>query len=128
MTWTSLKTRLEANPSPIPPVLAGPVLRTVTPLEVTVWFATRYAATITVRVFSPDAQIMEGSRHTTRIGANLYIVAVTAVLMPGKIGLKESTIYEYDAVFNFDPPSIGVLPIPAQLMLDDATNHVSLSY
>jgi hypothetical protein len=127
--WTSLQILLASNPSPIPPVLAGPILRRVTETDVTVWFATRYPATITVRVFAPGgAQVMGGDRHTTRIGSHLYIVAVTALSTQSTSRLQESTIYEYDAVFDFDALSTGVAPSPAEMSLAEATHNASLSY
>jgi hypothetical protein len=123
MAWTTLQSRLAINPSPVPYVLAGPMLREVTPLRATVWFALRAGAKITVRVFNGTDQQLEGSRHTTAIGTSLHIVAVTATLLPSKTAMAEGMIYEYDAVFDFDDASIG-----AGMTLTVAAGNRSFGY
>jgi hypothetical protein len=118
MTWNGLATRL----STLPRVLAGPMLRKVTPMSVTVWFALRVPAKITIRVWAGDRQILSGDGTTCAVGRNLHIVAVTAdFLTPGMTGLGEGAIYCYDAVFDFKNGESGVL-LPA------ATGNASLSY
>ena len=77
MAWTSLKNSLCSKPH----VLAGPILRTVTPKSVTVWITTRIGAAVTLTVWDWDDQNVErmkGTRRTVAIGKNLHIVAVTA--------------------------------------------------
>ena len=98
----SLKNRLDK----LPLVLAGPILRQVTPNAVTVWFALLEPATVSLRVFetgAPGSPLMAtGSAPntdpaaTTPIGANLHIVAATVrsntALVPGKIYCYDATI------------------------------------
>jgi hypothetical protein len=102
VNWQSLSGRLGT----LPLVLAGPILRQVTPSAVTVWFALLRPANVSLRVFetgSPGSPIMytgdSANAHpatTTPIGKNLHIVAATlrcdAALVPGQI-------YCYDATF-----------------------------
>lgn len=96
MAWTSLGTALSSKPL----VLAGPMLRQVTPRSVTVWLAMRVSSTVTLTVRDDqDKFIVEGSRETTAVGANLHIVAVTARLAVGKPRLAEGIVYQYDLTF-----------------------------
>jgi hypothetical protein len=101
MSWVPLSQRL----STLPLVLAGPMLRQVTPNAVTVWFALLRPATVSLRVFatgSPGTDLMSSAtapnapRATTAIGKNLHVVAVTVrsdtSLVPGQI-------YCYDVTF-----------------------------
>lgn len=123
MAFQSLKDRL----STLPLVLAGPMLRKVTPNSVTVWLALRSPATVTVTVFDSTpahATIFTGSRHTRALGPNLHIVAVSADQLaptqaPGTT-LVENAIYLYDATLQFDN---GLAR-----SLTDATQGVRLSY
>ena len=105
MAWQKLSARL----STLPLVLAGPILRQVTPNAVTVWFALQKPAKVSLRVFetgSPGSSLIATGTApnidpapTTPIGKNLHIVAVTVrtdtPLVPGKI-------YCYDATFTTD--------------------------
>src|SRR5215211_5872191 len=94
MPWTSLSATLDDKPH----VLAGPLLRKVTPDSVTVWLALRQGARVTLKVAEAATERMLGSRHTVAIGTNLHLVAVTATgqaLAPG-------AVYEYDLAFAFD--------------------------
>ena len=54
MSWESLASRLNA----LPRLLAGPMLRKVTPLSVTVWIAARAATRATLRIWSNDDQLV----------------------------------------------------------------------
>src|SRR6266542_5976024 len=118
MSWERLATRLNT----LPRVLAGPMLRKVTPMSVNVWFALRVPAKVTVRVWAGDQQILTGQRDTCAVGRNLHIVAVTAdLLMPGKTALAENQIYRYDAVFDFEKAESGV-------SLAAATGNAPLGY
>ncbi len=110
MTWQSLSGRLDT----LPLVLAGPILRQVvagdqelgTPSAVTVWFALRKPATVSLRVFetgSPGSSLMAtgtapsaGPAATTPIGKNLHIVAAT---VRAETPLVPDQIYCYDATF-----------------------------
>jgi hypothetical protein len=100
MAWTSLEGRL----STLPLVLAGPILRQVTPNAVTVWFALRKPTNVSLRVFrsdTPDDVLMPSetapTSSTTPIGKNLHIVAVT---VRGDTPLVPGTTYCYDATFS----------------------------
>jgi hypothetical protein len=116
MAWEPLSKRLEQ----LPHVLAGPVLRKVTPKTVTVWVALRKAAKVSLSV-QDDKQttIMEGSRNTISIGKNLHLVAVTAEKLPVFLDATEGVVYEYDLKFDFD----GKL-----MTLNQATANAKLSY
>jgi hypothetical protein len=85
MPWTSLSATLSSKPR----VLAGPLLRKVTPSAATVWLALRMPARVTLTVFDPTGpKLLEGSRRTIALGTNLHLVAVTATgqtLAPGVV-------------------------------------------
>src|ERR687893_58125 len=98
MPWTSLRNSLGNKPR----VLAGPILRKVTPTSVTVWLALRIGATVKITVLDDrGANVMQASRATVAIGANLHLAAVTATTAsPDK--LHEGIIYSYDLTFDFN--------------------------
>ncbi|MFE8598562.1 DUF7800 domain-containing protein [Archangium violaceum] len=86
-----------------PLVLCGPLLRRVDANSVTVWFALKAAANITVRVFSgEDANgqgtglVQEGSRQTVQLGTYLHIVAVTT----SGTALASGTTYRYSVAID----------------------------
>jgi hypothetical protein len=59
MAWASLSTALGTKPR----VLAGPLLRKVTPENATVWLALRKPARVTLKVLDPGGlRMLEGSR------------------------------------------------------------------
>ncbi|MEQ1730339.1 MAG: hypothetical protein ABL982_18385 [Vicinamibacterales bacterium] len=90
-----------ATLSTLPFVLAGPVLRRVTPDSVTVWVALRSAADVTLVVLAPNGdRPLRGTRPTIAIGTNLHIVAVTATLETPFAPLTEGVIYRYDMSFK----------------------------
>jgi hypothetical protein len=102
VSWQSLSGRLGS----LPLVLAGPILRRVTPNAVTVWFAFSKPAKVSLRVFetgSPGNPLMATgvapnteATATTPIGKNLHVVASTVradtPLVPGKIYCYDATI------------------------------------
>lgn len=99
MTWTRLKTRL----AQMPLVLAGPILRQVTPNAVTVWVALQRNAKVTLKVFesgSPENPLI-ATRTTTAVGKNLFITAVTA---RSETALVPNKIYCYDLSFMEQGP------------------------
>ena len=100
MPWASLSTTLASKPR----VLAGPLLRKVTPQSVTVWLALRKPGSVTLKVFaaSENFRLLEGTRHSVALGANLHIVAVTATVQAPTTALVEGLIYRYDLTFAFD--------------------------
>lgn len=106
MSWQSLSGRLDS----LPLVLAGPILRQVTPNAVTVWFALQKPANVSLRVFESDTPSLplmtsedppsSGTASTTPIGKNLHIVAVTVrsdtPLVPGKTYCYDVTLSTND--------------------------------
>lgn len=117
MTWTNLQSSLGTRPR----VIAGPILRKVTPTSVTVWLAMRIGATVTLTVLNEqDAHVMTGSRRSVAIGANLHIVAVTAQIQPPFANLSEGIVYRYDLSFGFDGNFSCNLAV--------ATNNAQIAY
>lgn len=116
MPWTSLRNSLGSKPR----VLAGPILRKVTPTSVTVWLALRIGATVKITVLDDlGANVMEGSRATVAVGANLHLAAVTATAAsPDE--LREGVIYSYDLTFDFNDQ--------VSMSLDQATAGAPLAY
>src|SRR6516225_1332729 len=98
MVWTT-PLKLAA----LPLVLAGPILRKVTETSVTVWFALKQAATVTVTVSNAQGALLTGSGVTCAVGTNLHIVAVTAnkiaPVNPAGTPLGFGMVYFYDATF-----------------------------
>jgi hypothetical protein len=107
--FTSLKSRLpggaNASANPLPLILAGPILRKVTPSSVTVWLALSQPAKVTVDVYSVDPLVGKalatGNRPSVKIGQNLHVVCVTAHLVAGQSNLTSGTnIYSYNLTFT----------------------------
>jgi hypothetical protein len=104
MAWTStLAADLKKD---MPLVLAGPMLRRVTPTSVTVWLALRESRNVTLIVsdaYGADSGAgahvqASANRDTVQIGTYLHLVAVTARLAAGK-KLAQGSIYFYDLLF-----------------------------
>ena len=110
-------------------VLAGPVLRKVTPDSVTVWFALQKKATVTltvmdaagVRLFDSVVASGPGTGDTIAVGANLHIVAVTAKRKTGEPQLLDGVTYTYDAAFVYAPPPAGQAATAPQSSIAAAT-------
>lgn len=123
LAFSSLATRLQiplGNPGYIAPVLAGPMLRKVTPQSATVWVALRSPATVTLSVSTlAGAAMATGQRTTVALGVNLHIVAITA---PASTAMVEGVIYQYDLTFDFDNPALGTMTLAA------ATENALLAY
>ena len=69
MAWVPLSERFDI----LPLVLTGPILRRAEPGAVTVWLALKEARTVTLRLYSADAEgkLLEqfaGTRRTLRLG------------------------------------------------------------
>ena len=115
MPWTPLAGRL----NDLPLMLAGPILREVTPEFVTVWVALRKHAEVELVVIDPVGdKPLSGKRPTVAIGTNLHIVAVTAKRQPPFAPLKEGIVYRYEMTFAFDggpPQSLTVVAPNASL-------------
>jgi hypothetical protein len=99
MAW-----QLQSRLSTLPGVLAGPILRQVTPTSVSVWFAMQYNADVQVTIYdlttvhdSTDS-FAGASAKGSQIGKNLYFVLVT---VPISTPLVENKIYGYDAHFSW---------------------------
>jgi hypothetical protein len=117
MSWVNLQSSLGTRAH----VVAGPILRRVTPTTVTVWVATRVGARVTVDVVDEQSRTrMTGSRRSVAIGANLHITAVTATLAAPPTELTEGVVYRYDVNFVFDDGAPGTLR--------SATNDALLTY
>lgn len=86
------------QPSALPLVLAGPMLRRVDPTSVTVFLALKDPRTATLRVYEGDADgagstvVAMGTRETVRLGTNLHVVAVTATTTAT---LASARVYRY---------------------------------
>jgi hypothetical protein len=106
MAWTSLRNSLGNKPR----VLAGPILRKVTPTSVTVWLAMRVGGDVTLTVLDAlNAPLATGHRHTVAVGTQLHIVCVTAV-PAGAPDLVEGVVYRYNLAFVFDDGQSMDLP------------------
>jgi hypothetical protein len=79
MSFSSLSGRLKD----LPLVLAGPILLQVTESKVSVWFALKGKATVTLLILDEKKQrVMGGTANTTPVGVALHVVAVTATILP----------------------------------------------
>ena len=111
MTWVPLTERF----STLPLVLAGPILRRVEPGTVTVWLALKEARTVTLHLYSKDAegrllQQFAGRHPTVRLGDHIHIVAVTARPTAGEQPLAWGGFYYYDLFFQADHASEEQMP------------------
>ncbi|MBL8620232.1 MAG: hypothetical protein JNK64_02985 [Myxococcales bacterium] len=105
----------------LPLVLAGPIVRRVTNVEVNIWLALRDARDVTLQLFdaSTSTQIGTATAASQRVGDHLHVALVTL----SNISLTWGTLYTYDLYFMptgassspMDPPggsslfSVGVL-------------------
>ncbi len=95
MAITTLASRL----STLPLVLAGPVLRSVTPKSVTVWVALKTASSVKLTIKDESgAALGNGTLSTFAVGQNLHIAAITA--KPDDKDLIEGVVYQYDLAFT----------------------------
>ncbi|MEP6733142.1 MAG: hypothetical protein ABJE10_21040 [bacterium] len=130
MTWTPLSTRVSALPN----VLAGPILRKVTRDAVTVWFALKRKATVTLTVYdATNTRYFSGKRDTVAIGDNLHIVAVTATrdAQAAEFPLTDNAVYLYDATFAYPASNTTALPMLAaatEASIAQATRNARLTY
>jgi len=116
MAWESLRHSIAYKPE----VLAGPMLRKVTPDSVTVWLAMRVSASVSIKVMDDqNVLMMTGSDQTVAVGQNLHIVAVTGRLVREDRKLTEGVIYKYDLDFNLGSSTKG---------LGNVTNFARLAY
>ena len=98
MAWVKLAGRFNK----LPLVLAGPILRKVTPTSVTVWLALKESTGVTLDVHFGDVTVgrvlLSGFRQTVHVGKNLHIVAITARPVEGK-NLEPGEVYFYNLSF-----------------------------
>jgi hypothetical protein len=102
MPWKKLSERFpdSANEKLVgcPLVLAGPILRKVTPTSVTVWVVTKKPCKVSLWVLDGSVRISStgsGERSTIELGRSLHMVAVTVDCA----GLAPGVIYSYDMQF-----------------------------
>jgi hypothetical protein len=99
MSWERLATRLNK----LPLVLAGPILRRVSPTSATVWVVTFAGADATLKVMDDKGvEVARGKEHTVAFGSGLHIIAVTAAILDAAKPLVEGVVYQYDIDFVFD--------------------------
>lgn len=113
-------------PSPLPPVLAGPILRRVDWDSVSVWIALSKAAQVELTLYEGTpadatpfashfvaqgtAPLASATASTRKIGAKLHIALVTASLS-GAAVLKSNEVYSYQIRLDGtdDLKSLGLL-------------------
>lgn len=85
MAWTPLSSR-----GTLPLLLAGPIVRKVTPSSVTIWFATSQPHNATLHIYNSDStntDLGTATSNGTTVGNNLTIYAITvnptSTLSPG---------------------------------------------
>jgi hypothetical protein len=127
MVWTT-----PLKLATLPLVLAGPILRKVTETSVTVWFALKQAATVTVTVSNAQGALLTGSGVTCAVGTNLHIVAVTAnkIAPTNAAGtrLGFGTVYFYDVTFAVGtaaPVSLAQATTPPGKTVDPKLSYLA---
>lgn len=98
-SYEKLRDRLEQ----LPLILAGPILRRVTPTTVTVWLALRKPSKVvlTVQQAGSDKDLLSSdARDAKKIGENLYLLAITARTSVEANKLRPATLYTYRLTFN----------------------------
>ncbi|SHN13882.1 hypothetical protein [Rhizobacter sp. OV335] len=99
MAWQSLIQSLDTKAK----VVAGPILRRVSPKAATVWLALRVGATVTITVVDQQGGVvMQGQRRSVAIGRHLHLVAVTARLVTSHPDAIPGVNYQYTLNFVFD--------------------------
>jgi hypothetical protein len=105
MPWESLRTRIDSMPL----VLAGPILRKVTPNSVTVWLALRQRAAVTLEIRTShalaDVELLTATAPTTQIGPRLHLLAITARTA---VPLATGVTYFYNLSFATDTESMSL--------------------
>lgn len=104
MSFTSLKDRLAPNSQPrLPRLIAGPILRKVTPESVSVWMAFTEPATARMKILDSSGVVVfdEGNRPTIAVGDRLHFVVVTAQRKGSESKLVPGEIYQYKLSFDF---------------------------
>ena len=100
-------------------LLAGPVLRLVTPTSVSVWVATSQSCSVRLDVYGASAFLNRpaaaqtgtvsatvagtGSRGTVRVGGALHVAVVTAPIA----GVPPDTVCSYNVTLDVQGESVG---------------------
>ncbi|MEB3358158.1 MAG: hypothetical protein VKK04_15625 [Synechococcales bacterium] len=107
----------------LPLVLAGPLLRHVTPDAVTVWVALKQPCDVDLTVYETDQggeqigqAIFHGQRQTIALGQHLHIAAVTARSTQGS-SLESDRLYAYDLRFKASDTGL-FLPAEAEAVAE----------
>ena len=107
-------------------LLAGPVLRRVTPTSVSVWVATSQSCTVRLDVYGASAflnrqagaqtgtvsatSVGTGSRDTVRVGGALHVAVVTATMA----GVPPDTVCSYNVTLDVQGESVSATPWTGQ--------------
>lgn len=125
-------------PSPLPLMLAGPILRRVEPTLVSVWVALREQCTVKLSLWengpnelvkaedrAPLVSGPEAGAKTLRLGEQLHLVVVSLTLQTGQ-ALQPGRIYSYDLTIETQS---GVQTLKSLgLLKDDPGKHLALGY
>ncbi|MBI4783125.1 MAG: PhoD-like phosphatase [Oscillatoriophycideae cyanobacterium NC_groundwater_1537_Pr4_S-0.65um_50_18] len=124
----------------LPLLLAGPVLRQVTPESIAVWMALKQPCQVELTVHGTTQNgaaigdpLFAGSRITVALGERLHVVVVTARVNAGQ-ALVPDRLYAYDLQFtpsDTHPPSDPHLQLPQtlqQALCSDRFPDVTISY
>ena len=95
MSWQSLALRI----NDLPLVLAGPILRRVTPGSASVWLALKDSVTVKLIIREVEGFASEPVKPVT-LGSGLHIVCVTAKSPSVGKNLKPGVLYTYDIEFG----------------------------
>jgi hypothetical protein len=97
MSWRSLEFRFDQ----LPLVLAGPILRRVTPESVSVWLALKQSVGVRL-VVRLDGDLLFASQveTPTTIGGGLHIICITAKSPNASSNLWPGQLYTYDIEFG----------------------------
>ena len=115
------------DPSTIPLVLSGPLVRRAEPGAVTVWVALKSAEEITLSVFednngTPGAKVLTGQQTALKLGKSLFITAITATpTAPDGKPLDYGKSYLYEMEFGTTQQSLTSLGLAAELAYPDCT-------
>lgn len=99
--WTSFNwsNGLQSRISTLPLVIAGPILRRVTPDSVSVWVALKSQQTVTLKVYdSSNNEVISDSISTIALGSHLHVCVVTAA--SSSVIFTPGTNYTYNLFFT----------------------------
>ena len=102
MKQTPLVSEYLPNIENLPLILAGPVLRHTASNSVTVWLALKEPRSLKLEIYDTGNHgaivgktVLQGQRHTVKLGKHLHIAAVTAKATGNKL-LQPGKIYAYN--------------------------------